>query len=575
MADADFIAPAIRNGGAGSPDAQVNAVSRAPDYRQLQNPESVRTDLPSSGAAERAAALANTFKEFGGIASEFGSKIYAQQGAIAGAAAGATGHPDYKEGLNRFSAYNQAFNNAATGAYAVQAEAQADDSAARLRVQANNDPATFATTYAAVRDAVLKTAPAQAVPMLTELYNKRLAAGLAAISGDQATEIRNTQRDTYNVGVQKQLTRVATLQGSDNPHDQLAAQDEQVKLSLLIDGGKNAGLYSAAEAEAMHISSARQITAQVFETQFNAVLSGDRKAADGNTGALGAVNLLDGFQKAHIANSMNPDEPTILSEPEYQKLYADGVTKLREYNLGIAAVKRDGKTAEEMKFEAGDNQYTSLFLQGKLTDRALDIAVRSGDLKPERATSLHQLMLNGPQAAKSDPNALFRLHTDPNFLDMTADDIAKYPGVNPIDGLKAVEEIDRRKNSWEGTQAAKQGKGSILAALKIPSGTPMAALSEEQRKAATDATQDYIARMNALEPAKRDGSALSVAQDVIKSENQKQAAAELQQWQYGRAAVLSAHGPGSDEPYGEEKLKATLKRYDDNIARSAAAAKGQ
>lgn len=563
---ADDIIPAIQPGQGSAPQGGYGR--GAVDYRSLQNPAQVRTDLPSSGAAERAAALGQVFKTFGGVADEFGSKIGAQQGALAGAASGATGNPNYKEGLNRFSAYNQAFNNAATGAYAIEAEAQADDSAARLRVQANNDPATFQTTYAAVRDAVLKTAPAQAVPMLTELYNKRLANGLAAISGDQQTEIRNTQKATYDEGVQRQISRVATLMGSPNAQDQLSAQDEQVKLSLLIDGGKNSGLYSDAEATAMHISSQRAITGQVFESQFNQALSSD-------DGGVKAVALLDNFQKAHISNISDKTAIPVLSEPEYQKLYADGITKLREYNLAMSSLRRDGKSAEDLKFEAGDKQYTSMLLSHTLTDKDLDGATRNGDLKPEVARALHNQLLNGPQEAKTSPDVLFHLHTDPNFLNMTDGDLAQYPGLGKKDALDASKEIARRNGSWEGTQSSKQAMGAISAALKIPAGTPSASLSDDERKGLVTAQQDYIQRMNALEPAKRDGMAGQVAQEVIKASQQRSAVSDVTAYTAGKQSFIDRHGPDSNSPINKVDYERKLKFYDDQIKQSQAAAKGQ
>jgi hypothetical protein len=562
---ADDIIPGIQAGQGSGPQGIRPA---GVDYRSLQNPAQVRTDLPSSGAAERAAELGRVFKEFSSEATSVSDTLSSQAGSIAGAAAGATGHPQYRTGLQRFSTYSQAFNNAATGAYAIQAEAFADDTAARLRVEANNDPAHFATTFTAVRDAVVKNAPPQAQAMLTELYNKHLANGLAAISNDQATEIHNTQRQAYDVGVDRQTSRVAILQGSPNPQDQLAAEDEHAKLSALIDGGVNAGLYSKAEAESMHISAMRTITAQVFQTQFDRELNGP-------DGALGAVKLLDNFQSAHLANLSDPNATPILSEPEYQKLYADGVTKLREYNLGIASLKRGDKTAEELRFEAGDKQYTSALLDGTLTERDLSAAVRSGDIRPERATSLRSQMLQGPGEIKSNPNALFKLHTDPNFLSMTPDEISQIPGISKADALKAVQEVDRRNNSWEGTQNVKNAKLAIGVALKITPGTPSAALSDEQRKAYSEATLDFVNRMNALPPAQRDSSAATVAQDVVKGENRKQAAAQVTDLTNAKQSYIQRSGPASNSPVSEDEYNTRIKHYDQLIKQSQAAAKGE
>ena len=562
MAD-DLIPAAIRNGGAGS--VGVSGVT-APEYRQVQAPEQVRTDLPDNGAAAHAAALGSLFKEFEGISGDVYTKASLGAGELAGAAAGATGSPQYKQGLARFTAYGRAFNNAATGAYAVQAEAQADDTAARLRVQANNNPGTFSATYSAVRDAVLKSAPPDAVPMLTDLYNKRLAAGLSAISGDQAQEQQKLQRSSYDEGVARLTSRVAILQGSDNPRDQAEAADEHVKLSLLIDGGKNTGLYSEAEAQAMHIGAMRTITAQVFQTQVDKELA----RPDGDV-----VTLLDNFRKAHEANLKNTSEAPVLSEPEYQKLMGDATTKIREQNMLVAMNKREGKTAEQLRYEAADQQYTSMFYEGKLTIRAIDAGVRSGDLKPETSRTLYGLINGGGGPAKSDPAAYARAVHDPNFLDMTGDQIASLPGVSVSDKLALVKEQDRRTANWEGTQSVKQAKGAISAALKILPGTPSAALSDEQRRGLTDANQEFIQLMNKVDPAQRDSAATSVAQTVVQHAQQREAQADVQQLTNARQSAIRNHGPGSADQWDDAKMQKYLKQKDDAISAASARAKGQ
>jgi hypothetical protein len=568
---ADELIPAqIRNGGAGSaPTAGRSDVS---DYRSVQAPASTNQEGIDRAASEagtagvsRARALGQVFENFEGMSTNVANETAAKAGALAGAAAGATGRPDYKQGLARLTAYGKAFNNSATGAYAIQAEAQADDAAARLRVEANNDPNTFRTTFSAVRDAVLKNAPADAVPMLTELYNKHLANGIAAISGDQATEIRNLHRQEYDVGVQRQVSRVATLQGSADPHDQLAGMDEQVKLSLLINGGVNSGIYSPAEAEAMHIATARQVTEQVFDTQVDRELS--RPDGDPET-------LIARFRAAHDANGANPNEPQVLSEPEFQKLMQNATTKVREQRLLDSMNKANGKTAEQIKFEAGDVEYTSRLLSNTLTLSALNQAVRSGDLKPERATGLRQLMEQGP-TPKSQPLALAGLYHDPNFLNMKDEEIAAWPGVSNADKITASKERDRRNASWEGTQSVKDAKAVISLNLKIPAGTPSAALSDEQRKGLAAAEVEFTSLMNKVDPAHRDHEALNVAQQVVRHQQQREAAAEVQSLTSLRDSALKLHGPGTPEAWDDAKLQAYLKQKADAIAAASARAKGE
>lgn len=541
----------------------------AVDYRQLQAPEQVDTSLPDSGAAARAAELRNVFKNFEGDASDYGKTAALEAGALAGAASGATGNPQYKQGLVRFSTYSKAFNNAATGAYAIQAEAQADDDAARLRIAANNDPNAFRTTFSAIRDAVLKTAPAEAVPMLTELYNKHLAAGVGAISGDQAAETVRLQRAAYDEGVSRQVTRVGTLMGSENPQDQLSGQDEQVKLSLLIDGGVNAGLYSKSAAESMHISTARQITSQVFSTQVDRELSRPPEDRD-------IVGLMERFRQLHLSDTSDTSKPPTLSEPEFQKLMGDATTKIREQNLLEAYNRKNEKSAEQLRFEAGDRDLTAALLNHTLTPRRIEDAVRNQDLKPERATSLYTFLLQGPQVIKSDPNALFKLHTDPDFLDYTPDQIKAYTGISATDALKAVEEQTKRKNSWEGTQASHQAQSTIAAALKIKPGTMTSMLSEAQRGAYTDATQDYIRQVNAMKPSEQQQPSMlqDAARKAIDNAQRNAAAAEADTLRILLQSQIKAHGPGTASAWDADKLQRYVDDKNKAIAAAVARSKG-
>ena len=528
------------------------------DYRQLQGPAEVDTNLPDSGAAARAAELGQTFREFEGITGDIANKAETQAGALAGAAAGATGHPQYRQGLERFTAYSQAFNNAATGAYAVEAQAQADDTAARLRVQANGNPATFQTTYAAVRDGVLKQAPAMAVPMLTELYNQRLAEGLAAISGEQATQQRDTQRQMYQLGIQRQTSRVAILQGSADPHDQLKALDEQAKLSAQITGGVNTGLFSKAEGEAMSNNAMRQVTSEVFETQV------DRELADPKGDV---ITLLSRFRDAHIANISDPKQVPILSEDEFNKLMMDAKQKIIQSRMADELAREQGRTAQQARFLAGDQKDTALALSGQLTFKQLAADVDSGNILPATARSVRGIMMNRQEQPKSNATSLRNLYTGPDFLGMSDHDIIAYGdsnGINAADQLKAINERDRRNNTWEGTQSAKDARAVILNALKLPKG-PALLYSANQQKAASDALVDFTGRMNKVDAAHRETQAMSVAQAVVGDENRKIVSQEVTELQGSMSRLQQAHGPGSSDPWSSDTMNAAVQKVQQQI----------
>src|ERR1700686_1813461 len=100
MSDDNFTAPMSSGGGGGALVAGVGT-----DYRRLQSPIQIDTNLPDSGAASRAEALANTFKEFAGTASAVGNKLNTLAGSQAGAAAGQDPNFAPKTGLAAITAY--------------------------------------------------------------------------------------------------------------------------------------------------------------------------------------------------------------------------------------------------------------------------------------------------------------------------------------------------------------------------------------------------------------------------------------------------------------------------------------
>ncbi len=568
MAGPGAIVPEPIQGGLG-PNAAPRGRSYGVDYRQLQEPEqavpSWALSRDAEGIGSEARALGQTFREFEGISGNIEKQGLLKAGALAGAASGATGHPQYKQGFERFTAYGQAFDNAATGAYAVQAEAQADDAAARLRVQANNDPAAFYSNYTAVRDGVVKEAPPEAQPILTEIYNKRLAEGMSALSAAQAADQQRVHRSVYLEGIQRQTARVAALDASTNPEDQARSADELTKLTLLINGGVTAGLYAPADAEAYRVGAMRAITEQTFETQF------DQQLSDPNGDPVG---YLQRFMRAHEANLRNPNQPAVLSDKEYQSLLRVALQKMYEHNAAIAMQKRQGTTAEQARWQRGEQQYTVRLLQGQLTDSQIAIGVQNGDLKPSIGRALAGMLRSGDQV-KSDPKALYDAYSDPDNLDWSATHVAGLPGINWTDKMRLMEHLQKERDDWNGTQQVKLARAKINAVLKIPPGTPMAMLSPAQRQAAVEAQQEFTQQMQAMDPAKRIPSAMTVAQNVITRVRQQQAAQQASVLQQGEQQFINMYGPSSTDPMSRDRYEARLGWYKQQIAQQLQAAKAQ
>lgn len=294
----------------------------------------------------------------------------------------------------------------------------------------------------------------------------------------------------------------------------------------------------------MQVNAMRQITEQVAMTQFDREL---------NSPTGDPVGYLDRFRSAHLANMADTKNPPVLSEDEYNKLSMTMKQKLIQYNMALALTKRDGHDAQLARYQAGDAKYTAQALAGTLSLKDLSAAVLSQDITPEAARAVRTLMMNRNEVPKSNPADILKVQTRPDFLNMSDREIASE--VDPASALKLITERDRRNNTWEGTQQAKDARAVILNALKLPKG-PALMFSPEQQRAASTALIDFTARMNKIDPAHRQNEAMTVAQQVVADEEKKQAAAAIVSLQSAVQRNVQQHGPDSDDPWDAAKMKA-------------------
>ena len=537
------------------------------DYRQLQAPvQPLSPDqLPSTGAAQEAEALAGLFRSFSNTTNNLGIQVGQTQGKEQGEAAGASGVPSLKQGIARYTAFGQAYNNAAIGAFLTESEIHAEDTASKLRVQANNDPAAFAKMYGAAADAVVKEAPAQVQGAMRDLYNRHMAAGVSALSGSQALEIQQTQRTIYDQGTERAVSRVAILQGSPNAADQAAAVEEHAKLIARIDGGVQAGLYSRTEADAKIANSMREITGQVFSTSIDHALA---DMANGGS-SKGVTDLLENFRKAHVENLANPNEPAALSEAEYQKLSQDAKSKLQQFNIARAYETRDGKTAEQLKLEKGDVEVTVAMAShmplAQLSQLVSD-RVSSGDLKPEVGRAVLSFIQRGFDEPV-DKRALYFAEHDPDRFNWGTKEIMQHAGGNAAQASQLSAKIASEKNSWESHDQIKDAIRTVMTGLRVPQGEARIGASTETLMAGAKADEELMRQLNALPPDKRDEAAPRIANNVVFEAQAQQAAAKAAQ---ALRLDVSRYAPGgskfsSDADYAarQQQRKDLAKQYQD------------
>lgn len=523
-------------------------------YRDLVSPALIDTNVPSNGNADTAATLAQALGSFGNTVSGIGQQIMSERGKQDGSAAGAAGAPDFKSGFKKLTAYSQAYNNAALRSYTVRAEADAEDQAARLEVEAANDPVAFAATFGAVRDATLKQAPPEAKAALSEIYAKRLGDGTARLQAAQAVEIRGQQRADVSEGVARATDKIAQMLASDDPAQHLQAEEEQVKLQLLIDGAASTGTLTRTEAQAAHVTTQRAIVAQTVSAKFA------RELENPYGDPVGFI------MKLKEANKTSD----VLDPAEESKLEAQLFADLREHNALQAALHANDAAEEKARYEEGDRTATSLMLSGRLTRRKLREMVDSQNLDPSVARTLNNELDSGDKAGGDSAEAF---HVRTNLLHYTEQDIATNQKLSWKERGDLI--LHRREESqgWKGTQAAREGEARIDRSLGIVPGTMIQSLPDDVKRARDNALTQWYNTVDGLPAEERDRAVIPSAEDVIGRFIRKQKSVEARDLRSAQQRYIDKAGdPAEMGPEQKKKYDERLRRFATEIAAAEAEA---
>lgn len=520
-------------------------------YRQLEGPAQFDTRIADNGAAAAASSLAEAFKSFSDVTATVGANLQKKRGQEEGAIAGAMGKPDYQTGFKQFTAYSQAYNNAATRSYAIRAEADAEDTAARLRVEANNDPNVFRQTFGAAMDATLKQAPVQARAALADIYNRHLAEGVAALSAGQATEIQKDARSAVLEGVQRSTDRIARWRASDDPAQHALADEEEVKMQLAVDGAVGDRTLTRIEATALKQKAGHQVIFTTVSDRFQKVLEdpyGD------------PVRFIQNLQKANqTSEALPPDQEA--------KLVDDLMSQLRDHHALATMQASAAAAAAKLREEAGNRDASSRFIAGTLTRKYLKQLVDSQGIDPTRATTLaNELDTRAREGSMpSDPKTKFLVET--NLLGYTEDEITHMSGLSYKDRGDLILKRRDWASGWRSQPEGKEAVERIDRALGIIPGTDTRMLSEEQRTARGRALTELWTRVDGLEPKDRVPQAIGTAEAVIKAVITNNAQIHVQtlrnnlqrlkdQW----AADAKAHPPSKSELAEQAKTEAEMTR---------------
>lgn len=219
MSDDNFIAPMSPGGAAGGTTS-----TPAPQYRQVQSPTQLLEArfLPDSGAANRAAALADTFKQFSKTSQDVADKLNINAGTQDGAAAGLDPNFAPKTGLAAITAYGSAYDAAAHVSYVNAQHTAMEGQASDIEQKSAGDPVTFTTVATAARDAAVKNASPIYQPEILASWNQRIMAGTSRLKEQAIVTARSDAWESYTSSIDSRQ-RAALTTAAQLPPDQQAA----------------------------------------------------------------------------------------------------------------------------------------------------------------------------------------------------------------------------------------------------------------------------------------------------------------------------------------------------------------
>ena len=525
-------------------------------FRDLQPPALIdlRARKTSTGGAQAAQALAASLGSFSRTAFDVASSLSSIKGAKEGTEAGVAGTPEFRQGIRGMTAFGRAYNDSALRSYAIKTEIDLEENAARLETEAGTNPEAFGNAMVAIRDATLEEAPAETHALVTQIYNKRTAAGLARIQVALVNELRDEGVKLANEQISNLTEKVAFLRAQDTPEAHAEAEAEEAKLFILLDAVEADGTYSESEARVARKDARRGI---IFET---VIARFDNELEDTVFGD--PIGFIEDLKEANrTAQTLTPDE-----EAELENIL---FAELRERNTLRAARNSEAIAEETARHKAGDREATASMLAGELTRRDLLEMVDSDDLLPSVGrTLLNELQASASTPPKSNPETLFRFET--NLLSLTEEEISTERFLTWDDRSRLLLQRRDEEAGWKGTQVAKEAFDRIDRSLGIVRGTLSAKMLTEPEARARDIafTQLYDV-IDALPPEERQGAILEEAEKVVRVVVRQRAAADLIMWQQQLIRYQNRMGNPEDlEDRERRQYDTEIKRLENFIRES-------
>lgn len=482
-------------------------------YRDLIAPSLVDVAARSTptGASEAAERLSQSLLSFQRTTSDLGERLSSQAGTRAGEREGAAGAPKFRGNLRALSAYGRAYNDAAMRSYAIKAETDMEDTAARLETEAGTNPDTFREAMTEVRDSVLQEAPEQARTVVSQIYDRRTAQGLARIQSALVKELRDEDRTLVSEQMSRSSEKIAFLRSQDSPEAAAEAEEEQIKLQMLIDAAVGDGTLSESEGRVVRQQTEYGIISATVRQRFQNEINdpyGD------------PVGFIEDLKEMNRTAEVLPPEEEVKLENEL-------LAELRDRNALRSLRESQADAAAQARHEAGDRLATTGLLAGELTQRDLLQLTANDEITPAVArTLLNELQSAATRPAKSNQETLFHFKT--NLLSYTEEEIASERGLTWEDRYKLILERRDEETGWKSTQDAKEAFDRIDRELDIVEGTPLRLLSDAEKRARDRALTELYNRIDVLPPEERQGALMAASQEVIRDVIKNNASIKLE-----------------------------------------------
>lgn len=238
------------------------------------------------------------------IAEDWGGKLRAKAGEDAGAAAGESLNVDTKitSGMNEFTAYGQAYTNAAEAAYSARTKTDMIGTIDRLKMENETDPIAFATKAQGAMDGLVQNADPRIQPFLKLFARAQITSGQAEIAGKvHEWNLQQGVADTLDSNRQSAKAVAEAAKGK--------TPAEVDALVIGISDSVASEWHALANSHAVHPVIAEQHI-QEFHKQLEAEISGERVGtvvedllnvfhADANVGAQKFAAIMDQNNKSY------------------------------------------------------------------------------------------------------------------------------------------------------------------------------------------------------------------------------------------------------------------------------------